>query len=325
MRSVMDNDFVSKRQAVLKYGFNAKTFDAMIEAGLLKVRVKEGRRPSVWVSVESLEGLQEGRHFVICQECGAYQSQITPKHLSACSGLGYDAYQTKHPSARLMSSFVSERKAKTDEEKQHQSRVLKARFLTPGGMITRESIANASRRLMSTEYREKASAHLRALSQSPGESARRKQRSLEMWQNPSHKEKVQEWHKTHKSLSLRLAAEARSHITRTFSGLHRLFKEGLVRRGITGFQTEYRVGYYHVDEAHPDLKLAVEVDGCYWHGCTTCGFVPRSGMAALDKRKNSYLTRLGWIVLRFAEHEIHSDFESCLDRVAEAVGVRDVG
>jgi DNA mismatch endonuclease, patch repair protein len=58
-------------------------------------------------------------------------------------------------------------------------------------------------------------------------------------------------------------------------------------------------------------KVAVFVDGCFWHGCPKCYALPKSRKAYWaakvaanqhrDKRVNAKLKQLGWTVLRFWE------------------------
>ena len=60
-------------------------------------------------------------------------------------------------------------------------------------------------------------------------------------------------------------------------------------------------------------KLAVFVDGCFWHGCTEHGVVPKNnarwwtlklaGNADRDRRKDEELRQLGWAPVHFWEHE----------------------
>jgi DNA mismatch endonuclease (patch repair protein) len=61
-------------------------------------------------------------------------------------------------------------------------------------------------------------------------------------------------------------------------------------------------------------RVAVFCDGCFWHGCSIHGRRPRvrnpaywvpkiEGNMARDVRQTTELERLGWIVLRFWEHE----------------------
>lgn len=103
------------------------------------------------------------------------------------------------------------------------------------------------------------------------------------------------------------------------SRLHLDFKQAMLAAGISGFVTEYKVSYYHVDEAHPDLKLAVEVDGCYWHGCPHCDYRPKKRVKSNDVRKNYRLAGMGWAVLRIRSCAIKADLEGCLDRIRRAM------
>jgi len=60
-------------------------------------------------------------------------------------------------------------------------------------------------------------------------------------------------------------------------------------------------------------RLAVFLDGCYWHGCDEHGVLPknnrewwRAKLAAnreRDRRKDAALVELGWTPLHFWEHE----------------------
>jgi DNA mismatch endonuclease (patch repair protein) len=68
------------------------------------------------------------------------------------------------------------------------------------------------------------------------------------------------------------------------------------------------------DFVFPDLKLAVFVDGCFWHGCPRHFIRPRgnaafwrkkiAGNKSRDRIVNRTLRRMGWRVLRIWEHEL---------------------
>jgi DNA mismatch endonuclease (patch repair protein) len=68
-----------------------------------------------------------------------------------------------------------------------------------------------------------------------------------------------------------------------------------------------------IDVAFTRLKIAVFIDGCYWHGCPDHGRMPRSNREwwteklrrnkARDIQTASHLEGLGWAVLRFWAHE----------------------
>ncbi|REJ76047.1 MAG: very short patch repair endonuclease [Acidobacteria bacterium] len=68
------------------------------------------------------------------------------------------------------------------------------------------------------------------------------------------------------------------------------------------------------DFAFPKAKLAVFLDGCFWHGCPNCYRAPKSSKAywkdklsrnkARDKRVTEELEEKGWRVMRFWECEL---------------------
>ena len=73
-------------------------------------------------------------------------------------------------------------------------------------------------------------------------------------------------------------------------------------------------------------RIAVFVDGCYWHGCPDHHTQPATNSQywadkiarniESDSETTAYLQRAGWTVLRFWEHE---DPEAVADQVQEAV------
>ena len=68
-----------------------------------------------------------------------------------------------------------------------------------------------------------------------------------------------------------------------------------------------------VDIVFPRVKLAVFLDGCFWHGCAKHGNQPKKNTdywqpklarnVARDAQVNSELMAAGWHVLRIWEHE----------------------
>jgi DNA mismatch endonuclease (patch repair protein) len=67
------------------------------------------------------------------------------------------------------------------------------------------------------------------------------------------------------------------------------------------------------DVAFVSVKVAVFVDGCFWHGCPTHGTWPKTnaswwrskieGNRRRDHDTDRKLHQAGWIVLRFWDHE----------------------
>lgn len=76
-------------------------------------------------------------------------------------------------------------------------------------------------------------------------------------------------------------------------------------------------------------KVAVFVDGCFWHGCATHKRLPKSNTefwkakieanVLRDRETNIVLKHNGWLVLRVWEHE---NPETAACRIAEAVRER---
>ena len=72
------------------------------------------------------------------------------------------------------------------------------------------------------------------------------------------------------------------------------------------------------------LKVALFVDGCFWHGCPKHATWPKTraafwlakivGNKARDRRVNSALRKRGWTVVRVWEHELRRRDEAKLIR-----------
>lgn len=269
------------------------------------------------IDPSSFENVKKGEHYICCRECGSRVFQIVTRHLRGCSGMSLSEYKEKHPQAPIMCSFTSKNKAKTPQQKKAQSEKLKRRFQTPEGEITRKQISEASRRLHHEQgYREKAAAHLRAYGKDPEVRKQRREKTKARWDSGELRETVEGWHQDNRELSLRMAKKARRHIGRKRTKLHLNFKQALHKAGLGRyFETEFEVGFYAVDEADPELQLAVEIDGCYWHSCPVCGYEGPPENRGLDQRKNTYLTKRGWTVLRFWGHEVRTNLDQCVGQV----------
>ncbi len=87
-----------------------------------------------------------------------------------------------------------------------------------------------------------------------------------------------------------------------------------------------------VDIAFTRARVAVFVDGCFWHRCPQHGSLPKANRdwwlakldanAARDAATNIELLEAGWLVVRIWEHE---DVQTAADRVATAVRARHSG
>lgn len=86
----------------------------------------------------------------------------------------------------------------------------------------------------------------------------------------------------------------------------------LSRYGSQNLTVQRRIGAYRTDMAIGDgsRRIAVEVDGYDFHEIT-------SRQQAHDRRRERYLQRQGWLVVRFAGSEIWADPGVCVDELAE--------
>lgn len=97
-----------------------------------------------------------------------------------------------------------------------------------------------------------------------------------------------------------------------------------LRRILHAAGLRYRVGLAvpglrrrTMDIAFTRLRLAVFVDGCFWHGCPSHGTAPKANSEwwaekiarnrARDVETTEHLAELGWAVLRIWEHETATD------------------
>ena len=78
-----------------------------------------------------------------------------------------------------------------------------------------------------------------------------------------------------------------------------LFRE----HGITGWRRNARV-FGKPDFVFPKVRVAVFVDGCYWHGCPRHATMPKTKRArnkARDREVSRALKKAGWHVVRVWE------------------------
>lgn len=80
--------------------------------------------------------------------------------------------------------------------------------------------------------------------------------------------------------------------------------------------TQYRISYYRVDVALPELKIAIEIDGREWHNTEL--------QTENDKARDRALMRLGWQTIRYPGREVYADAAACVAEV-EAIINRQSG
>jgi len=93
------------------------------------------------------------------------------------------------------------------------------------------------------------------------------------------------------------------------------FRMALVRAGIRGWITHPNLPG-KPDVYFPRLRLAVFLDGCFWHGCRRCGHIPKTNSLFWatkikrnknrDRKNTKLLKSQGVVVIRAWEHSINN-------------------
>ena len=111
----------------------------------------------------------------------------------------------------------------------------------------------------------------------------------------------------------------------------RRLRSALHRMGLRFRKNSHPVGTLRcrADVVFRSARVAVFVDGCFWHRCPEHGTSPRSHSAyweakldrnvARDRRQDAALQAAGWQVVRVWEHEVP---EVAAERVAAVVRAR---
>jgi len=99
------------------------------------------------------------------------------------------------------------------------------------------------------------------------------------------------------------------------TNIEKIFREELQSRGLVcgiDFIIQYPLRYsFILDIAFPDQKLAIELDGAYWHS--------RKKHKRRDRMKDSILQKQGWTVIRFSDKEILENVSRCVDFVLKKI------
>jgi DNA mismatch endonuclease (patch repair protein) len=113
--------------------------------------------------------------------------------------------------------------------------------------------------------------------------------------------------------------------------------ERLLRQALWAAGLRYRLNG-RTSSGRPDLlfagaKVAVFIDGCFWHGCPAHYVRPRTreefwsaklrGNVERDQRQTASLEAEGWRVLRIWEHEVVEDVRATVNRVRAVLSEPD--
>ncbi len=111
-------------------------------------------------------------------------------------------------------------------------------------------------------------------------------------------------------------------------------RKRLYSASLRGYRLHYKV-LGRPDIAYPKKKVAVFVDGCFWHKCPKCFTTPSSNKqfwlkkignnVRRDRRTDRVLTAMGWRVLRFYEHEVKNNLNGCYQLINMTIKKRRLG
>lgn len=111
-------------------------------------------------------------------------------------------------------------------------------------------------------------------------------------------------------------------------------RRALYQAGVRGWRCHYRRAPGKPDLAWPALRVALFVDGAFWHGHPSRHKPGRSGAywdrkiagnAARDRKADAALQAAGWTVIRIWDFEIHRDLAAAVDRVVSTLAARATG
>lgn len=110
-----------------------------------------------------------------------------------------------------------------------------------------------------------------------------------------------------------------------------LVRQRLRTAGLTGYRLDWAKAPGRPDIAFPGRKVAIFVNGCYWHRCPHCSpSVPQKNVefweakfrrnVERDKRALTELEELGWLAITIWECELKRDrIDETMERVIEQV------
>jgi DNA mismatch endonuclease (patch repair protein) len=106
-------------------------------------------------------------------------------------------------------------------------------------------------------------------------------------------------------------------------------RRALHAAGVRGWRCHVKQLPGKPDLAFTRWRVAVFVDGCFWHGHPDFFTPGKSGdywdakierTKARDRAANKALAASGWTVIRFWDFEIEDDLSRCVDDVIAALG-----
>ena len=103
-------------------------------------------------------------------------------------------------------------------------------------------------------------------------------------------------------------------------------RRSLYADGVRGYRLNWKKAPGTPDIAFPGKKIAIFINGCYWHRCPHCELpLPKTNKEfweekfdkniKRDIKKEKELLDLGWIVLVFWECKIKTNIKDCTNKI----------
>ena len=110
-------------------------------------------------------------------------------------------------------------------------------------------------------------------------------------------------------------------------------RRALWSEGLKGYRVNWKNVPGRPDIAYPGKKIAIFVNGCFWHRCPKCDLpLPKTNTkfwkekfdknVKRDKKKNDELLSLDWKVTVIWECEINSNLSKYVNLVAKKINVK---
>ena len=95
------------------------------------------------------------------------------------------------------------------------------------------------------------------------------------------------------------------------TGIEKKFREEMENRDLV-FEKQHSIKRYYVDFAFPEHKIAIEVDGAYWHKDKE-----------KDLKRQQDIELEGWTVLRYGEKRVNTEVDKCVDELCRVINNHD--
>lgn len=113
-----------------------------------------------------------------------------------------------------------------------------------------------------------------------------------------------------------------SHIKRRDTKAEVIFRKAIWNNGIKGYRIDVNLPG-RPDIYFPRYKIAIFIDGCFWHKCPECFVEPKSNQeywlpkidrnVERDKENEIKLNQIDIDVIRFWEHDVKQNLDNIVD------------